>query len=109
MAESPIASKSFALQSLIIVNPITALSLIFRAVAINNSRLDEILPCSLRGSGIRSRLARDEPREELEELAGGGYGETVLIECFGKLSPGKPVLLRVVEETPKQRVNDVFF
>ena len=43
------------------------------------------------------------------ELAGGGYGETVLLEGFGKLSPGKPVLLRVVEETPKQRVNDVFF
>lgn len=58
--------------------------------------------------GIRSRLVRDKPRAELHELAGGGHGETVLCECFGKLSPGKPVLLRVVEEAPKQRVNDVF-
>ena len=64
---------------------------------------------SLRGVGIRSRLVRDEPRKELNELAGGGYGETVFFECFGKLRPGIPVLLRVVEEAPKQRVNDVFF
>jgi len=56
-----------------------------------------------------SRLVRDEPREELNDLTGGGYGEAVLFECFGKLSPGKPVLLRVVEKMPKQRVNDVFF
>jgi hypothetical protein len=55
------------------------------------------------------RLVSDEPREELNELAGGGCGETVLVECFDKLSPGKPVLLRVVEETPKQWVYDVFF
>jgi len=54
-------------------------------------------------------LVSDEPREELNELAGGGYGETVLFECFGKLSPCKSVLPRVVEETPKQWVDDVFF
>jgi len=58
---------------------------------------------------MRGRLVCDEPREEFNELAGGDYGETVLFECFGKLSPGKPVLLRVVEEAPKRRVNDVFF
>jgi hypothetical protein len=35
-----------------------------------------------------SRLVNDEPREELNELAGGGYGETVLFECFAQIEPG---------------------
>jgi hypothetical protein len=38
-----------------------------------------------------------------------GCGETVMVECLGKLSPGKSVLPRLVEETPKQWVDDVFF
>ena len=55
------------------------------------------------------RVVHDEPREELNELAGGGCGETVMVECLGKLSPGKSVLPRLVEETPKQWMDDVFF